>query len=62
MTDTTTFNVEWRRGGGHYVFLNDYTWHFAIFVNENEAKDYARYRQKMLEELGTTEVPRPNNG
>ena len=59
MTDTTTFNVEWRPGG-YYIFLNDYTWYLAIFVDENEAKDYAQYRQKMLEELGTTEVPMPN--
>ena len=59
MTDTTTFNVEWRPGG-YCVFLNDYAWNFAVFVDENEAKDYAAYRQLMLKSSGTTEVPRPN--
>ena len=59
----TTFNVEWRPSvcGGYYVFINDYSWHLAIFVDENEAKDYAAYRQKMLEELGTTEVLRTDD-
>ena len=58
---TTTFNVEWRPGG-YYVFLNDYSWNIAVFQDENEAKDYAKYRQLMLASSGTTEVPRPNNG
>ena len=59
MNDTTTFNVEWRPGG-YYVFLNDYTWYLAVFVDENEAKDYAAYRQLMLKSSGATGVPRPN--
>ena len=61
MNDTIKFNVEWRSTGvssGYYVFINDYTWHFAIFVDENEAKDYANYRQKLFDETGTSEIKR----
>ena len=59
MNDTTKFNVEWRSTtsyGGHYVFINDYTWHLAIFVDENEAEDYAAYRQRLFDEKGTSEI------
>ena len=60
MNDTLKFNVEWRSTGygGYYVFINDYTWHFAIFVDENEALAYAAYRQKLFDETGTSEIKR----
>ena len=48
------FNVYYRAGmqSGYVVRINDYTWHIAIFVQENEALDYAAYRNDMLEKYG----------
>ena len=54
----TKFNVEYVSGfcGGYRVFLNNYTWNIAVFVNEREAKDYAEYRQDKLMKTGSAEI------
>jgi len=59
MSDKTKFNVEYTSGicGGYRVFLNNYAWNIAVFVEEGEARDYARYRQQLLDTFDTTEIP-----
>ena len=61
MNDQIKFSVEYRQGicwSGYYVFNKEATWHYAIFVDENEALAYAAYRQKLFDETGTSEIKR----